>query len=81
MDNKKNIAVHFMPGCFDNFEGTQEELDQLIAEIHSMVDSGAMFEHAVLLENVDESDLDHLPASLRAKILNDSDDQPPRTLQ
>jgi DNA phosphorothioation-dependent restriction protein DptG len=30
----KKITVEFAPGCFDNFEGTQEELDQLVAEIY-----------------------------------------------
>jgi hypothetical protein len=27
--------VHFAPGCFDTFDGTQEELDELITEIQS----------------------------------------------
>jgi hypothetical protein len=30
------LKVQFAPGCFDEFEGTQEELDLLMAEIHSM---------------------------------------------
>ena len=30
------LKVQFAPGCFDDFEGTQEELDLLMAEIHSM---------------------------------------------
>ena len=25
--------ISFAPGCFDNFEGTQEELDEVINEI------------------------------------------------
>jgi hypothetical protein len=31
----KPIEVIFAPGCFDHFEGTQEELDELIAEIQT----------------------------------------------
>jgi hypothetical protein len=31
----KPIKVEFAPGCFDNFDGTQEELDGLMAEIQS----------------------------------------------
>lgn len=31
----KPIEIIFEPGCFDQFEGTQEELDQLINEIRS----------------------------------------------
>jgi len=33
MSTDPKIQVNFAPGCFDNFEGTQEELDQLIKEI------------------------------------------------
>ncbi len=31
--------VKFMPGCFDHFEGTQEELDKLQQEIIAMFTS------------------------------------------
>jgi hypothetical protein len=34
----------FMPGCFDGFEGTQEELDEMIAMIRGKVDDGTLFE-------------------------------------
>ena len=30
--------VNFAPGCFDTFDGTQEELDELISEIQSWAD-------------------------------------------
>ena len=29
----EKMKITFAPGCFDNFEGTQEELDGLIKEI------------------------------------------------
>jgi hypothetical protein len=32
-DSKKPIQIEFAPGCFDMFEGTQEELDALQKEI------------------------------------------------
>jgi len=32
-DSKKPFEVVFAPGCFDHFDGTQEELDALMAEI------------------------------------------------
>ena len=38
------IKVVFAPGCFDEFEGTQEELNELVAEIQRMADSGELFE-------------------------------------
>ena len=38
--------VVFAPGCFDDFTGTQEELDELIAEIQRLVETGEIFEKA-----------------------------------
>lgn len=32
-DDKKGFKVEFAPGCFDSFDGTQEELDELIKAI------------------------------------------------
>lgn len=45
-DERKDVEIVFAPGCFDNFEGTQEELDELMAEIQRMVDTGELFERA-----------------------------------
>lgn len=55
----KEIEVVFAPGCFDQFDGTQEELDALIAEITQMANSGELFENsqAVDLDNMDEEDM------------------------
>lgn len=39
-EEKKPLKLEFAPGCFDNFEGTQEELDELMAEIQRMFESG-----------------------------------------
>ena len=39
-DEMKDLKIEFAPGCFDQFEGTQEELDGLIAEIKRMFESG-----------------------------------------
>ena len=36
MTTSKKLQVEFAPGVFDTFDGTQEELDQLMAEITSM---------------------------------------------
>ena len=41
MTNEKNVSkVIFHPGCFDNFEGTQEELDELVKNIQELFASG-----------------------------------------
>lgn len=53
-EERKEIKVQFAPGCFDSFEGTQEELAELMAEIHRMIETGELFEKGV------EVDLDDL---------------------
>ena len=52
--NKKKIEIIFAPGCFDNFEGTQEELDEMIQQIKDMADSGELFDKS---EPIDIADL------------------------
>ena len=37
MNNDNNFKIEFAPGAFDSFEGTQEELDEIVAEIQRMV--------------------------------------------
>ena len=39
MTDKKPLNIEFAPGCFDNFEGTQEELDALVKEITDMFEN------------------------------------------
>lgn len=58
----KKMKIEFAPGCFDSFEGTQEELDGLIAEIQRMFDSGEAQEQArpLDMEDLDEEDLELL---------------------
>jgi hypothetical protein len=63
-DNKKMKLV-FTPGCLDSFEGTQEELDELVAEIKRMFESGEFIEKAVPV--TDES-IDDLPDEVLEKI-------------
>ena len=36
------VKVVFVPGCFDEFDGTQEELDELVIEIQRMFESGEL---------------------------------------
>lgn len=58
----KNLKIEFAPGCFDNFEGTQEELDQLIEEITKLFKSGEARARAIPLDfdDLDEEDLEIL---------------------
>jgi len=59
-DENEKPEIVFAPGCFDNFDGTQEELDELIAAIHQMVESGEIFEKArpIDLDNPTEEDME-----------------------
>lgn len=65
-DKQEKIEIRFAPGAFDEFEGTQEELDALVAEIKRMVDTGEIFENAVMLS---EEDIDELPDGVKAALL------------
>jgi len=50
------VQVRFAPGCFDTFDGSQEELDALVAEIESWADGlDGSFEIVELgsIDNVD----------------------------
>ena len=49
--------VVFAPGCFDQFEGTQKELDDFVAEIQKMVLSDDIFVEAVPLSDQEEKEL------------------------
>jgi hypothetical protein len=42
----KDLKIQFAPGCFDDFDGTQEELDAFMAEITEMIQNGDMLDSA-----------------------------------
>ena len=55
------LKVQFSPGCFDDFEGTQEELDLLMSEIHNM------------FENMTAKDLEATSHAVDFDLLTESD--------
>jgi hypothetical protein len=55
--DKKITEIVFMPGCFDGFEGTQEELDELIQQIKTMAETGELFEKSTTVNLDDIEDL------------------------
>jgi hypothetical protein len=57
-DEQRKPEIVFAPGCFDNFEGTQEELDEMIAEIQRMAESGELFENSTELDLEDLAEED-----------------------
>lgn len=78
MPNDKKIRVEFAPGAFDHFEGTQEELDEFVAEIRRMAESGELEEHSVPLD--DEQAWDLLTEEEKAVIAEITQDLPtPKT--
>ena len=54
MTDKK---VVFAPGCFDQFDGTQKELDDFVAEIQKMVLSDDILVEAVPLSDQEQKEL------------------------
>ena len=42
----KKLKLEIAPGAFDNFDGTQEELDEMMAEIKKMMEDGTLFENS-----------------------------------
>lgn len=71
----EKITITFAPGCFDSFEGTQEELDELIKEIQDMARSGKLFEQSrpIDIDEMLESD-DPEDHRLAEKLLTGLDD-------
>lgn len=73
MTEEKKLKVEFAPGCFDHFEGTQEELDEMIAEIQRMVETGELVENSHMMT---EEEFDELPDEVKAQLMGfDADDE------
>jgi hypothetical protein len=57
MADEKNLKIVFDPGCFDSFEGTQEELDEFVAELKKIIEDGSFLEKSTAVD-MDELDAD-----------------------
>ena len=77
MTKKIKSKVVFQPGCFDNFDGTQEELDELVAMITTMAESGELEANATEL---DDDAWDELSEEEK-QILSEALDKPVDTLR
>ena len=53
-NDQPKIKVVFMEGCFDDFDGTQEELNELIAHIQEMAESGELLENSVEIGAIED---------------------------
>ncbi len=66
MTEEKKMRVEFAPGCFDNFEGTQEELDAFIKQLTDMFEGKTADEIEAL--GARPVDPDDLPSEVLAQI-------------
>lgn len=68
MTKPKKLKVEFAPGCFDSWDGTQEELDELIQQITALAESGELNENSqpVTDESLAEMDVEERDILLAA---------------
>ena len=71
-EEKKPLEVVFAPGCFDDFEGTQEELDEMIAEINRLAETGELFERSlpVDLDELSDEELEELAGKMGIDLID-----------
>lgn len=77
-DEMKEMKIEFAPGCFDNFEGSQEELDELVNEIKRMFATG---EAQAKARPIDFDDLSEEDLELLEKFSEQEENANGRTLQ
>jgi hypothetical protein len=76
-DENKPLKIEFAPGCFDNFDGTQEELDALVKEIQSMFENKTREEIEAESIPMTDEEFDNLPDDVKAQLIrsyNEEDD-------
>lgn len=78
LNEMKDLKIEFAPGCFDSFEGTQEELDELVAHIKEMFASG---EAQAMARPLDLDDLSEEEIELLEKFSEQEEHTNGRTLQ
>lgn len=69
--SQKKLKVEFAPGAFDHFEGTQEELDQLVKEIQEMFAGKSKEELAKMSRPLTEEDLVDLPVEVKSQLASE----------
>ena len=66
--------IEFAPGCFDDFDGTQEELEQLMNQLQTMFENMTTDELQARSRTVSMEDLDELDPETQQQILSALDD-------
>lgn len=70
MTEKKPLKIEFAPGCFDNFEGTQEELDEMIKEVTDFFNNNSMDDIKALSVPIDDLNIDSLTPEEQKELLD-----------
>ena len=70
----KELKIQFAPGCFDQFDGTQEELDALIADIQNMFANKSPEEIAEMSRPLSEEEFDDLPDDVKEQLMRSHDE-------
>jgi hypothetical protein len=74
----EQMQLEFAPGCFDDFEGTQEDLDALVEHIKEMFAAGKFVTEG---RELTDEEFDTLNESTKQKIIGLQDStQPKRNL-
>jgi hypothetical protein len=74
MTDKKELKIEFAPGAFDQFEGTQEELDELMNEITKMFEGKTSEEIKAMSNPISDEDFDELPEDVQLQITRSTAD-------
>jgi hypothetical protein len=53
----EKMKIVFAEGCFDDFDGTEEELAEIIADLQAVVEDGTLLEHSERLTPEEEDEL------------------------
>jgi hypothetical protein len=69
----KKLKIEFAPGCFDQWDGTQEELDALMDELERQAETGEIFENSVpltddVIDDLSDEEQEAILAQLEAMV-------------
>ncbi len=73
-EKDNELKVVFAPGSFDHFEGTQEELEELMKEIRSMFEGKTKEEIEALATPLSELDFEDLPEEIQEQLMAEFED-------
>ena len=77
----KEMKIEFAPGCFDHFEGSQEELDELVNQIKSIFEGKSIEEIQSMSVQLTEDDIEEMSEEEQERLLASFMDDKTRKLQ